>query len=53
MKQRLSYAPGYSKMKGPNGKLLRDTEGKLVWSKTYYTEDPEDRDELMTSSIDL
>lgn len=47
MKQRISYAPGYSKMKGYNGKLLRDTEGNLIWGRTYYTEDEEDKDDIV------
>lgn len=49
MKQRNSYKPGYVKMKGPNRRLLRDEEGLPVWGKTYYTEDYDDKDELIES----
>lgn len=51
MKHRTSFAPGYHKMKGINNKLLRDIEGNLIWGRTYYTEDEEDTDELITESI--
>lgn len=51
MKQRIGYAPGYTKIKQSNGRLLRDHEGNPVWGRTYYTEDEEDRDDLIVSSI--
>lgn len=49
MKQKTSYTPGYVKLKGPNRKILRDEEGSPVWGRTYYTEDQEDKDEIIES----
>lgn len=53
MKQRVSFKPGYVKLKGPNGRLLRDEAGIPVWGRTYYTEDTEDTDELIESFKEL
>lgn len=53
MKQRTSFAPGYCKMGGRGNKLLRDSNGNPVWGRTYYTEDEEDRDELIVDSTSL
>ncbi len=49
MKQRTSYQPGYVKLKGPKGRLLRDENDVPIWGRTYYTEDGDDMDELIES----
>jgi len=41
MKQRTSFKPGYVKLKNEND--------IPVWGRTYYTEDYDDRDELIDS----
>lgn len=50
MKQRTSYAPGYKKLKNRDGTLMRDKDGIPVWGRTYYSEDVEDKDELIVDS---
>lgn len=49
MKQRSSFAPGYVKLKGITGDILKEETDIPVWGLTYYTEDQEDKDELIES----
>lgn len=51
MKQRTMFALGYKKLKNSNGTLMRDKDGIPIWGRTYYSEDVEDKDELIIDSI--